>query len=282
MNAGRNVQGMTAAVKKISKPLAALALGIFLQPSFAHALSDYNPTGVYGMQIRLWKASWSEAFFKCLNNEPRAKNLLAHIQKGRLKDVGKGKQWCPTGDLSTEANAKLFYLSIFKALAKPESDYNERSVNPDASTGTAYGLFQMGDHDARAHGCRTPSGKKIQSGDELRKGENNICCALKIAANVASLDIHKQAGNQNYLATGSKGLLGAFWEPVRSFSSHKKPIIAKVNAVCSQLGKPAVTKTFSIAELAAAGIKAPQPPMTPANPQSPPKTVARAYSLIEA
>lgn len=243
------------------------------------ATSEYNPTGVYGKEIKAWKNSWSDAFFKCLDAIPEAKNLVSKIQSGGLKDVGPGKPWCPKGDLKTEANAKLFLLGMFKALALPESTYNERAVNPNGATGAAVGLFQMGAHDAKAHGCKGPTGKNVAYREALRKGENNICCALKIASNVATLKIHKQAGNQSVLASGNKGLFGAFWEPARSFSAQKEPMRRKVNKMCSQLGSSAIAKTFSTEELSGAKLRE-NAPRTPANAQPQPAQPATYRSQM--
>lgn len=243
-----------------------LLLAISLATTAASAaIGDYDPTGKYGNAaggktpfkldpVSAWKPEWSEAFFKCAEQMPEAKQMFDKISNGEVSDIGPGKPWCPNSDVFKPANTRLLKLGTFKELAKMESTprLNQEAMNVNSPNPPAVGLFQIGPSDVEMYKCKTPDGKPMYTGAKynraayrsksnadrdprvqmLKDGRNNICCAMKIAA--------KQSKKQNVFAEGKKGIMGAFWEPARvqnSKGARGNELRAKVNNICQDIGQ---------------------------------------------
>lgn len=238
---------------------------LFASASARAAVGDFNPVGKYGNTakegtpfkldpVSNWKPEWSEAYFKCADQIPEAKDMFNKISNGSVSDIGPGKPWCPNSDVFKPENTRLFKLASFKELAKYESTpkLDQTAMNVNSPNPPAVGLFQIGPSDVEMYKCKTPDGKPMYTGASynkaayrskanadkdprvkmLKEGSNNICCALKIAA--------KQAKKQNVFAEGKKGILGSFWEPARvqkSDGARGEQLRAKVNNICQDIGQ---------------------------------------------
>lgn len=183
-------------------------------PAFARPPS--SPLGPNGNGRGVWQTEWSKYFFKCWDagRSKDARNHPVHELTPNLDDVGEGKAWCGVSgvaDSGSPEKIKLFYLSIFKDLARAES-----SLNPDAEGRNGdrqpTGLLQMDSIDARFNGCLTSSGGVFKEDDDLKDPEGNICCAVKIVLNGAKA---RKGKLPKFLATAKKGLMGRFWQPLR-------------------------------------------------------------------
>lgn len=234
---------------------------------------DVNPVGKYadpGFNLPTtaagrpagWKPQWSEAFFKCAARMPEAQAYFKKMSNGEISDVGSGKSWCPVSEVYRPENTRLFQLLTFMRLAKPESGYKESATNPKSPNPPAVGLFQIGPSDVENHKCTTPEGKPMYTGTKyrrgamsdsrvamLKKGENNICCALKIAAKTGL-----SGKGKGTFATNNKGAMGQFWEPMRvqkSKGAMGEKLRSQINSDC----KKAMTQPdrfFTAAEVSGA------------------------------
>lgn len=227
----------------------ALALGVSLGSGLANAGS--NPVGNYGSH-NSWQTSYSEAFFSCLDRDPKTTKILLDLfESKQLADVGAGKAWCPSADLSSDANVKLFLLAMLEALAEKESNYNPL-ITAQGPYGTVVGLFQIGENDAKLHKCKAISGEPINSQASLQNPANNICCALQTIAWEAT---QNSGVNHHILATGNGGIMGAFWQPLQSRTSAVKSaeIKTKVRHACNAIANNSPTLDFTAREIASAG-----------------------------
>lgn len=248
--------------------LASACLALNAVPALA-ALGELNPSGRYngqsyeldmvGQTVPQWKKEWSEAFFKCAEL-PEVKEMYDKMSNGEFKDIGPGKAWCQNSDAFKPGNVRLMHLGILKHLAGFESGYRDHAINPKSPNPPATGLFQMGPSDVEDAQCVTPEGKPIFNGQKYRRGKtddprvialkdprNNICCAMQIAAKKT-----KRTKGDLYLATGKKGVMGYFWEPMRdqrSSGARYQEMQTKVAGTCEQIGNPG--GTFSTAEVEA-------------------------------
>jgi|GEM_PF-6554787 len=140
---------------------------------------------------RGWKQEWSDIFMDCY----RAHGSRLDTVYSRLSDKA---EYCSSG-----TNPAAFWLSIFIPLAGEESSYRptlQSRGNPNI------GLFQMEPKDMRRNGCK---------GSNPRNLKQNICCAVRIAANV-SRRTSKISG------TGRTGVMGSFWQPMMQEHSWKR------------------------------------------------------------
>jgi hypothetical protein len=218
-------------------------------------------SGGAGAGIPQWKEEWSQAYFKCAEM-PEVKEYFKKISNGEVSDIGPGKPWCSNSDVYRPENTSLFQLGTFKILAKPESGYRPEAMNPNSPNPPAVGLFQIGPTDVAFHKCRTPDGQDMNQGGKqgaiqsLKKPENNVCCALQIAARVAA-DKWKvgksQSSGKLVFADGKKGTMGGFWEPMRvqnSKGAKGEQMRSEINTkVCSSFNAGG---TFTTAELSGA------------------------------
>lgn len=107
--------------------------------------------------------------------------------------------WCPDYANNTLEERQAFWAGLFSALAKHESTWNETA---SGGGGRWIGLLQIAPDTARAYGCNA------RSAAELRDGQDNLSCGVRIAAAQVARD-NLVAGN------GTKGV-GRDWAPFRS------------------------------------------------------------------
>lgn len=147
---------------------------------------------------RNWKPEWTQMFMNC---------FAAHgapLTKVSPSDSG---QYC--GRPEMKPNNPQYWLSIFIPLAKKESNFNpnDHTTNKQRKGGAEVniGLFQMSKDDMKSHRCDKGSPEDPKT---------NICCAIKIAANLA-----KKKKNNSSIGDRDKkarGILSAFWQPMRN------------------------------------------------------------------
>lgn len=108
--------------------------------------------------------------------------------------------FCPAYPEKSASERRAFWAGLFSALAKHESRWN-----PAASGGGGrwIGLLQIDPRTARGYGC------EADSASELKDGEDNLACAVKIAV--------RQVARDNLVAgeDGRHGI-GRDWGPFRS------------------------------------------------------------------
>lgn len=124
-------------------------------------------------QIELPAMRWSEAENRALWNEAALTALDTH---GRpLLEIVPSDidTWCPNYRASDDAGRAAFWVGFMSALAKHESTYKPRAVNPN---GKWFGLLQISPATARGYGCRA------ESGEALKVGGENLSCAIRIMA----------------------------------------------------------------------------------------------------
>lgn len=115
-------------------------------------------------------AEWTEAALDALRTEGVA--LLSEVPG----DIG---TWCPGYAAAPEDERAAFWAGLLSALARYESTWNENAVG---GGGQWYGLVQISPATARAYGC------EADTGAELREGEANLECAVRIAAATVTRD----------------------------------------------------------------------------------------------
>lgn len=81
--------------------------------------------------------------------------------------------YCPAYRAAGPEQRKAFWVGLLSALAKHESTWR-----PDASGGGGrwHGLLQISPRTAQGYGCRA------KTAEELKKGSDNLSCALRIMA----------------------------------------------------------------------------------------------------
>lgn len=115
-------------------------------------------------------AEWTEAALAALQTEGVA--LLSEVPG----DIG---TWCPGYAEAPAEERAAFWAGLLSALARYESTWNEEAVG---GGGRWFGLVQISPETARAYGCAA------DTGDELRDGEANLACAVRIAARTVPRD----------------------------------------------------------------------------------------------
>lgn len=115
-------------------------------------------------------ADWTEAALDALQTEGVA--LLSEVPG----DIG---TWCPGYVAAPEEERAAFWAGLLSALARYESTWNEEAVG---GGGRWFGLVQIAPATARAYGC------EARTGEELRDGEANLACAVRIASRTVTRD----------------------------------------------------------------------------------------------
>jgi hypothetical protein len=147
-----------------------------------------SPGGLFG-SAKGWKEEWTKEFKQCF--EKHGQTLAGKVPQD-------AEEYC--GQNMGESDRWKFYLSIFIPLAEKESAFNEKAKGKNGAR-VPQGLFQMDEQDMRSHQCE---------GQQPLEAKDNICCAIKIADNMAK----KQQGAPR-IAAGNKGIMDAFWQPMR-------------------------------------------------------------------
>ena len=146
-----------------------------------------NPNGGTGSEGS-WKEEWTSDFKDCFNR------LGSHIKAEVPSDAG---DYCDSSD------AEKVYLSVFIALAKYESNYDEKAEGQNGGR-KPQGLFQMDEQDMSSHKCE---------GTNPKDAKDNICCAVKIADD-SSLGGREVEGSHK-LCDSNHGIMDSFWQPMR-------------------------------------------------------------------
>lgn len=81
--------------------------------------------------------------------------------------------WCPEYERADEQARAAFWVGLFSALSRYESTHNPRAVG---GGGLYFGLLQILPSTARQYGCLA------RNGEALRDPEDNLACAVRIAA----------------------------------------------------------------------------------------------------
>lgn len=258
------------------RTLLILAFSFATTSAFA-AVGAYNPVGNYGnaaggkTPFKLdppgkWKPEWSEAFFKCANDNPDAQKMFDKMANGEVQDLGPGKNWCPQSEVVFKRDkTPLFQLAFAKELSKMESTLNPEIMNSKSPNPPAVGLFQIGPSDVEMYRCKTPEGKPMYTGAKynrvamrnkatsdkdprvkmLKDGRNNVCCMVQIAAYWSK--------KKNVFALKKDGIVGKFWEPARvqnTKGARGGELASKVNNICTAMAGSDMSY-FTSAELEA-------------------------------
>lgn len=85
-------------------------------------------------------------------------------------DIG---EWCPAYVDNDEDDRAAFWAALLSTLSRYESTWNPRAVGGD---GRWFGLMQIYPPTAEFRDCR------VQSGNGLKKGSDNLNCAIRIMA----------------------------------------------------------------------------------------------------
>ena len=140
-----------------------------------------NPGGGTA-SARGWKEEWTNDFNQCFDS------LGSNLHK-IPPDMG---------DYCSKDDPKEAYRAVFVALAGKESAYNPHARGQNGGRVPA-GLFQMDSQDMRSHRC---------PGTNPMDAQQNLCCAVKIADNLARKGATKLADHKH-------GIMDAFWQPMR-------------------------------------------------------------------
>lgn len=109
--------------------------------------------------------------------------------------------WCPAYPEADLTQRAAFWTGLMSALAKHESTYRQTAVG---GGGRWYGLLQILPATARSYKCSDPTVPG------LKKGANNLSCAVRVMAKTVPRD--------QVVAAGMRGV-AADWGP---FHSRKK------------------------------------------------------------
>lgn len=212
-----------------------------------------------------WKPEWSEAFFKCVEQNPDAKALFKRLSDGEFSDVGAGKKWCSNSDVFRPSNALLMGLGTLKIAAGSESSYKPTDKNFRSPNPPAVGLFQIGPTDSQMVDCKGLNGERITKGKGKGSGQpslkdldreatikaledpgNNICCAVALAAYEAK----KKKTPPLQFGSSIKSVFGRHWAVMRedgAKGSKGGDTAEKLQRACTTIGQP--NELFSAAEV---------------------------------
>lgn len=106
--------------------------------------------------------------------------------------------WCPAYVMGSDAQRRAFWVGFLSALAKHESTYDPQAVG---GGGRWHGLLQILPATARGYACRA------NSAAALRRGPDNLSCAIRIMAHTVTRD--------GVVSEGMRGV-AADWGPLHS------------------------------------------------------------------
>ena len=177
------------------------------QPSDQEVSAVLSETDLPAMRWREApnSAQWNEAALEALDTHgrPLLEMVPADIQT-----------WCPAYEEADDQGRAAFWVGFMSALAKHESTFKPRAVNPN---GKWFGLLQISPATARGYECRATSG------EALRVGGENLSCAVRIMAVTVPRDgvIHANDGRWRGVA--------ADWGPLRR-DAKRRDIAGWLNA----------------------------------------------------
>jgi len=186
-----NAAGTNAGVVELSGGVRVEQVAPAARP---RARSGILPQARWGHQPKA--RLWTRAALAALKDHGRP--LVAMVPG----DIG---QWCPAYPQAAPVQRAAFWVGFLSALAKHESTYRADAVG---GGGRWYGLLQILPSTARHYNCRASSSAA------LKKGADNLSCAIRILATTVPRDgvIHA------YSETGKRRWRGvsADWGPLRS------------------------------------------------------------------
>lgn len=186
------VLGMTGAVS--AKPAAMVeakstnALTVSLRP----VARTFTPLPEMRWSHRSEADRWSRDALAALRSHASV------LPRSVPRDIG---DWCPAYATNDTSAREAFWIGLLSTLAKHESTFRPTAVG---GGGKWYGLLQILPATARGYGCRA------SSKDALKRGGDNLQCALRIMAVTVPRD--------GVVSQGMRGV-AADWGP---FHSSKK------------------------------------------------------------
>jgi hypothetical protein len=152
-----------------------VALAAILLSPAACANVPTEPAVPQGLPAMAWDHvpegdEWTEATLDALRSEGAI--LLSEVPG----DIG---TWCPGYVEADPTQRAAFWAGLLSALARHESTWNPQAVG---GGGQWFGLVQISPGTARGYGC------DARSGEALTDGEENLECAVRIAASTVTRD----------------------------------------------------------------------------------------------
>jgi hypothetical protein len=174
---------------------------------------------------------------------------LAAVRDAGLADIVPDDiaTWCPEYLRADEQARAAFWVGLLSALARYESTHNPRAVG---GGGLYYGLLQILPSTARQYGCTA------RSGDALRDPEENLACAVRIAAPniirdnaVARLDGRNAGIARDWgpMTQASKREVMAAWTSSQAYCTG--PAVMALAPDMPDLGQPAPLAPLDLASL---------------------------------
>ena len=135
------------------------------------------------------------------------------------RDVG---EWCPAYPENGPGDRAAFWAGFLSTLARYESTWNPRAVG---GGGRWYGLLQIYPPTAEFRECR------VQSGEGLKRGSDNLNCAIRIMAITVPRD------NAISVKDGRWRGVAADWGPIRNdWMRRDMQRYTKRQVYCRELG----------------------------------------------
>ncbi|WP_260518995.1 transglycosylase SLT domain-containing protein [Aliiroseovarius sp. M344] len=178
-----------------------LILGLMAAMMIAPAAQANDIFGTRGVRTPVltmkWDAkpqasAWTDATMKALETHGAA------LSKTVPADI---KAWCPGYEKQSAEGRNAFWAGLLSTLSFYESTWRPTAVG---GGGKWYGLVQILPATARGYGC------EARSGSDLKQGELNLSCAVRIMSVTVPRD--------NVVSKGMRGV-AADWGP---FHSKKK------------------------------------------------------------
>ncbi|SEW20168.1 hypothetical protein SAMN05444851_2086 [Aliiroseovarius sediminilitoris] len=133
--------------------------------------------------------AWTDATMKALESHG------AILSETVPEDI---KAWCPAYETQDKVGRNAFWTGLLSTLSFYESTWRQTAVG---GGGKWYGLVQILPATARGYGC------EARSGSDLKKGELNLSCAVRIMSVTVPRD--------NVVSQGMRGV-AADWGPFHS------------------------------------------------------------------
>lgn len=174
--------------------LATLAMTGCSQADFEEVFSSMNRTDV-DLTMR-WDhvpgaETWTATTMNALDDH--GQNLTAIIP-------GDIDTWCPGYRTANLDGRKAFWTGLLSTLAKHESTWRQSAVG---GNGAWFGLVQIAPATARMYGCQA------RSGQELKDGNANLSCAVRI--------MNRTVARDGVISAGMRGV-AADWGPFHTRS----------------------------------------------------------------
>lgn len=125
---------------------------------------------------KVWSSDWSNEIYNSLGEEH-----LSPLISGQLKIHQKDLEAinCPNFNKMNPDEKRKFWIVFMASVAKPESDYNPKTVYPDYDGTDSTGLLQIDKHRANEH-CVKPQGIERFTTEHMKDPKLNLRCGLQI------------------------------------------------------------------------------------------------------